>query len=356
LAGDAGGREDQVAEERRLLYVAMTRARERLFLSWADSYEGTRSWRPSRFLAEVEAAGARRFRRLEVPPLALAPADPEAAIGVVAAGPSGGADGSSPRLSYSGISTYRECPRQYQYRYVHRLPVPLTAEAQYGTILHAALMRLGRLRMQEEAVHPAELNRVYDEVWEELPFPDARRLPALRALGRTQLERYRAEGGFEARPAMVEQPFTAELDGWSLRGIIDRVDPPPTLEGGGRAPQELDSNGASNGAASKEQPWRLIDYKTGDPVPASRLRRDLQLALYALGAKRSLGVGGLELEIVYLKDGSRLRLAADEDLLGEAEAIGRGVAEAVAAGVFEPRPERRRCSLCPYRLACPAAL
>ena len=355
LAGDVGGREDQVAEERRLLYVAMTRAREQLFLSWADSYEGARSWRPSRFLAELEAAGARRFRRLEVPPLALAWADAEAMTVAVAPNPASGPDGSFPRLSYSGISTYRECPRQYQYRYVHRLPVPLTPEAQYGTILHAALMRLGRLRMQEAAVHPAELNRIYDEVWEELPFPDARRLPALRALGRAQLERYRAGGGFEARPAMVEQPFTAELDGWSLRGIIDRVDPPPTPEGGGWAAPAHNSSGGSDGA-SKEQPWRLIDYKTGDPEPASRLRRDLQLALYALGAKRSLEVGGLELEIVYLKDASRLLLAADKDLLGEAETIGKGVASAVAAGAFEPRPERRRCSLCPYRLACPAAL
>src|ERR1700676_3990865 len=50
LAGEAGGGEDQVAEERRLLYVAITRARDRLQLSWADSYEGSRAWRRSRFL------------------------------------------------------------------------------------------------------------------------------------------------------------------------------------------------------------------------------------------------------------------------------------------------------------------
>ena len=57
LAGEAAGREDQVAEERRLLYVAMTRARSRLHLSWADTYEGSRSWRRSRFLDEIETAG-----------------------------------------------------------------------------------------------------------------------------------------------------------------------------------------------------------------------------------------------------------------------------------------------------------
>ena len=371
LAGETAGREDQIAEERRLLYVAMTRARDRLQLSWADSYEGARAWRRSRFLDEAEAAGARHFSQVLVPPLG-------GGIGAAVASRGGtGFDsdsrpgpgrrrrprptqsGPAVRLSFSGISTYRECPRQYQYRYVHQLPVAATAEAQYGTILHAALMRLGRLRMAEPEVTSVALDRLYDEVWDELPFPDPRRLPALRALGRRQLERYRLEGGFLARPAMVEQSFTAELDGWKLRGIIDRVDPPPTLEGGGQASGHRKRASATAPPGAEEPQlgrWRIIDYKTGDPMPASRLRRDLQLALYALGARRALGLGELELEIVYLKDASRILLPAGDKLLAEAESVGREVAEAVDAGRYEPRPERRRCSLCPYRLACPAAL
>src|SRR5947209_20304049 len=50
------GREDVVAEERRLLYVAMTRARRRLYLTRATHYEGGRRWRESRFLNEVREA------------------------------------------------------------------------------------------------------------------------------------------------------------------------------------------------------------------------------------------------------------------------------------------------------------
>jgi DNA helicase II / ATP-dependent DNA helicase PcrA len=358
LAGEAGGREDQVAEERRLLYVAMTRARDRLQLSWADRYEGSRSWRRSRFLDEIEVAGRRNFRWLDVPPLATSLAGPEltrlelfdeAAVDepplITAAEVGSVSPVAVPRLSFSGISTYRECPRQYQYRYVHRLPVPTSAEAQYGNLLHEALRRLGRLRMEGPPLSEAALDQVHEEVWTELPFPDPRRLPALRALGRRQLERYLAEGGFVAAPALVEEPFTAELDGWRLHGIIDRVDPPPP-DPGGIAPKRGPAAGR----------WRIIDYKTGDPIPARRLRRDLQLALYALGSRRALGFDELDLEIVYLRDSSRVVLPADADLLAEAERIGGEVATGVSEGRFEPRPERRRCSLCAYRLACPAAL
>jgi DNA helicase II / ATP-dependent DNA helicase PcrA len=357
LAGEAGGREDQVAEERRLLYVAMTRARDRLFLSWADSYEGSRAWRRSRFVDEIEAAGRRHFTWTEIPALGAALAARELRIlelgEEVAASPVGRPGPEAmPRLSFSGISTYRECPRQYQFRYVHRLPVPITAEAQYGNILHAALQRLGRLRMEQPTITEEALERVHEQVWEEMPFPDPRRLPALRALGRLQLLSYLSVGGFAPRPAVVEEPFTAELDGWRLRGIIDRVDPPPTMEGGVPGGNDIEDRKSTAGAGR----WRIIDYKTGDPLPASRLRRDLQLALYGLGAKRALGLGELDLEIVYLKDSSRVVIAAADDLLAEAERVGAEVAAGVASGSFEPRPERRRCALCAYRLACTAAL
>jgi RecB family exonuclease len=102
--------------------------------------------------------------------------------------------------------------------------------------------------------------------------------------------------------------------------------------------------------------WRLVDYKTGSALPASRLRRDLQLALYALGARQGLGLeGSLELEIVYLKDGKHVVVPATDELLGEARRAGGEVAAAIAAERFEPRPERRRCALCAYRFACDAA-
>ncbi|MDR0399384.1 MAG: hypothetical protein LBH51_00395, partial [Treponema sp.] len=58
-------------EERRILYVAMTRARQGLYLSWARSrsFRGrTLSGGPSRFLGELEglvplAAEGRRIKR-----------------------------------------------------------------------------------------------------------------------------------------------------------------------------------------------------------------------------------------------------------------------------------------------------
>src|SRR6202040_2184745 len=101
------GREDVVAEERRLLYVAMTRAMRFLYLTRASHYEGGRRWRDSRFLDEVIAAGGRTVLLRTIAESSRASPQPSPLRG----------EGDIV-LSYSSISAYRDCPRQYWYRHV----------------------------------------------------------------------------------------------------------------------------------------------------------------------------------------------------------------------------------------------
>jgi len=282
------GREDVIAEERRLLYVAMTRARRRLYLTRATHYEGGRRWRDSRFLDEVRAAGRGAILERQIAPSPEPP--PVASV-------SGHAG--EVQLSYSAITAYQDCPRQYWYRHVQRLPVVQSAEAVHGVILHEVLRRAGELRRKGGAITGAQLKTIHNEVWKVTSFPDPRRVPVFKRNGAAELEAYRAGGGLDAVPAYLEHAFDVAVDGWKLRGVIDRID---RTEGG----------------------WRIIDYKSGRPI--ARRRRDLQVALYALGATSALRLDHLELEVVYLAGGGSVRV------------------------------ERRRCRLCPYRLACADAL
>jgi ATP-dependent DNA helicase UvrD/PcrA len=314
------GREDVVAEERRLLYVAMTRAMRYLYLTRASHYEGGRRWRDSRFLDEVGAAGARTVVLRDVvgyrssPPLTL---------------PTSGEGDQAVVLSYSSISAYRDCPRQYWYRHVQRLPAVQSAEAVQGVIMHETLRRAGEARRIGADVTAQKLQSLHHEVRGEIAFPDARREATFERNGAAQLEAFRKQGGLDARPDYLEQPFTAAVDGWTLNGVIDRID------------RTSDS-------------WRIIDYKSGRPL--GRRPRDLQVALYALGAESALKLDPVELEVVYLASGESVRVEPTRRLLSEAVRQGSEVADGVRAGRFEARPDRRRCRLCPYRLACAEAL
>jgi DNA helicase-2/ATP-dependent DNA helicase PcrA len=314
------GREDVVAEERRLLYVAMTRARQHLYLTHASHYDGGRRWRDSRFLDEVRSAGARVVAERDV--------RASSTVSAPALSPRGEGD---VVLSYSAIATYRDCPKQYWYRYEQRLPTVQSAEAVQGVVLHEVLRRAGEARRRNEEVSAALLSSLHDEVWKATVFPDSRRAPTFKRNGGAQLEAYRKGGGFDATPEYLEQPFSVDVDGWTLRGVIDRVD-------------------------RTESGRRILDYKSGRPV--ARSRRDLQVALYAMGAEAALGVGseGLQLDVVYLASGETVQLDRPEALVAEAKKQGAEVAEGVKAGRFDAKPERRRCRLCAYRLACADAL
>ena len=312
------GREDVIAEERRLLYVAMTRARRHLYLTWAAHYEGGRRWRESRFLSEIRSSA----------PRSIAEHEPVAAAPTPTATPSNG-HGDPVELSFSAITAYRDCPRQYWYRYVRRLPVGQSAEAVQGVVLHEVLRRAGELRRQGQDVTAARLRTLHRDVWRTTAFPDSRRAPAFERNGAQELEMYRSQGGLDSPPTYLEQPFSVAVDGWSLHGVIDRID--RTADG-----------------------WRIIDYKSGRPI--ARKRRDLQLALYAIGASEALHLDPLQLEVVYLASGQSIRVESAEALVRDAEAEGAEVAAGIRAGSFQPRPERRRCRLCPYRLACADSL
>jgi DNA helicase-2/ATP-dependent DNA helicase PcrA len=313
------GREDVIGEERRLLYVAMTRAKRHLYLTRASHYEGGRRWRDSRFLDEVRAAGPRTVLERTFPAVLSVPLFPTL----------------SPKgereivLSYSSIAAYRDCPRQYWYRQEQRLPVVQSAEAVHGVMLHEVLRQAGEARRTGSDVTARMLMLIHAEVWNRQAFPDQRRAATFKRLGMAWLEAYRKQGGFDAAPELLEHPFSATVDGWTLRGVIDRIDRTDTG-------------------------WRIVDYKSGRPI--ARRRRDLQVALYALGATTALDLAPLELEVVYLAGGESVKVDHVSDLVAEATKQAAGVAAAVREGNFEARPERRRCRLCPYRLACAEAL
>jgi RecB family exonuclease len=209
------------------------------------------------------------------------------------------------------------------------LPVVQSAEAVHGVLMHEVLRQAGELRKGGTQVTARLLKALHEEAWKEMDFPDSRRAPTFQRLGAAQLEAYRQKGGFDAPAEFLEHPFSVAVDGWTLRGIIDRID-------------------------RTETGWRIVDYKSGRPL--TRRRRDMQVALYALGATTALSMDPIELEVVYLASGEAIKVEKVSALVAEATSQGAEVAEGVKAGKFEARPERRRCRLCPYRLACADAL
>ncbi|MBA3408201.1 MAG: PD-(D/E)XK nuclease family protein, partial [Solirubrobacterales bacterium] len=125
--------------------------------------------------------------------------------------------------------------------------------------------------------------------------------------------------------------FSFSLGPHVLRGRVDRVD---KLPGGG---------------------FELIDYKTGRPKSAMQLREDVQLSLYAVGARESWQLEAAQQAYYYVLDDEKVaveRGADDGDWITDTVFE---VADGILGQGFEPKPSWLACSMCDYRIACPAA-
>ncbi len=315
-----------LAEERRLAYVALTRAREEIVCTLAGRYEGVKDWRPSRFLTPVRGDGARELaasQLLAAPGGGLVEVARQVELPLNDAPPIAA-------LSYTQVDTYLRCPQMYQYRFVFRLPTRPKPQMQFGRILHDALKdALGSIE-RETPLTWAMVDSAYVAAWAKERFCAPEQAPSLQDLGRTYLRRA-FDAGDLSKPLLLEQPFSLRVDGLRLTGRIDRVDRNP------------------DGA------YEVIDYKTGSAKRAAELQRDLQLGVYALAAREVFRFDPLSLSYYYLETSERVTVDKPQERLDEDRQTIVKVAEGIRAELFVAKPDRMKCGGCDFRQLCPSA-
>jgi DNA helicase-2/ATP-dependent DNA helicase PcrA len=237
-------------------------------------------------------------------------------------------------LSASDIETYRTCPLKYKFARVFRIPSEPTINQRFGILIHQVLERYHRGEEVSVAGSPSmdELLGLLEAGWRRGGFGSSDEERQLHEKATTALHRYHARFRAEpARPVWFEKPFSFRLGAHTLRGRVDRVDELP----GGR--------------------YELIDYKTGRPKSVSQLREDVQLSLYAVGAREAWDVDAERQSYHYVLGDEKVPVpTADIDRDWISETVFE-VADGILGQGFEPTPSYAACSVCDYRIACPAA-
>ena len=232
-------------------------------------------------------------------------------------------------LSASDIDTYRTCPLKYKFARVFRIPQEPTLHQRFGILVHQVLERYHAA----ESDSLPELLGLLEAGWRRGGFGDSEEERQLRGKAASALTRYHDRFRTEdARPVWFERQFQFKLGRHLLRGRVDRVDRLPGGE------------------------YELIDYKTGRPKSAGQLADDVQLSLYAVGARESWQLEASRQAYYYLLDDEKVAVPDDSGDRGEwVREVATEVAEGILSQGFEPTPSFGACSICDYRLVCPAA-
>ncbi len=312
-----------IDEERRLFYVASTRARDRLAFTWAHNYQGTFSEQQrTQFLARLgEASQAVRF--VQAPAARMIAVQPQRARG----------EPLHERLSVSvsDLRAYKDCPRRFEYRRRYRLPVRDTVQSWYGTMMHGVLQAAAMQRASGADVDGNAVAVLWQQAWDQSRGPKGLHAE-LRSLGEEQLRRYvEAEAWRRATIERVEDRFVMQLPSGDVSGRFDRLD------------------------ASDDGPT-VVDYKTGRPKTVDSAKRDLQVRAYAVASAKRDGRNEASVELHYLQTAEVTRVTLDRKALASAEyqltASAQELSDAWRDGWFPPRPSSWQCPRCEFRTVC----
>ncbi|KKQ55320.1 MAG: hypothetical protein US74_C0035G0013, partial [Parcubacteria group bacterium GW2011_GWA2_38_13] len=355
-------------EERRLFYVAMTRAKEGLYLTGARDYGGSRNKKPSIFIKELglhsDPAG--------VSPLAdgSLSAYPSLAKGSLSTFPplaKGGIGGvvESPkerykmpeRFSFSQLKAYENCPWQYRYAFILRVPVHGKFNFSFGKTMHSVLQKLfeqiktrqtilqtdlfsapkdasaPKKKTVKECISFDEIINIYGQCFIDEWYEDDKQRDTYRIKGADILKQYYKEiEDVVMTPMFLEKEFTIRIPNnsngkeYSIFGRIDRMDESPSGV-------------------------EIIDYKTGKSKKNLSADDKEQLLIYQLAAKEAVQKPVEKLTFHYLEENEKQTfLGTEKDLEKLKEKIISSIRE-IEKGEFKAKPSIL-CQFCDFRDIC----
>jgi putative RecB family exonuclease len=244
-------------------------------------------------------------------------------------------------LSPSKVSSFTDCALAFRFSVIDRLPEPPSPAATKGTLVHAALERLHLLPPDDRTVDAglACLAEAADELRDDPEYAglDLSREDetAFHDDAATLVRNYfRLEDPRAVRAIGLELSLEVDIDGVTLRGIIDRL--------------ELDSDGE----------LVVTDYKTG-AAPSDRYERKRLsgVHIYSLLCERLLGRRPSKVQLLYLRSPlAIITEPSDQSTRGTRRTLG-AVWQAVerACEREDFRPNRSRlCDYCAFQAYCPA--
>lgn len=300
------------AEERRLFYVALTRARDVVYLSAFE--RKTNRFSPSEYLTDVAGPP---------PPMTELP---------LPGTPDAGIKQEPPTLdvSFSDLAVFEECGHRYRLSTVLGFQTQIAPELGYGHAVHHVLRLVAEtVRSSGKLPSPADVD---DLVTREffVPFASPQAFETMRRAARrlvtTYMERFAPD---LVRAWAVERPFALHLNDGVMSGRADVI---------------LDDEGGRAGSLA------IVDYKVATDEGREE-RYEEQLRVYTMAGRGE----GLSVEAAYLhelRDGSRTAVNIAPAVVETAVGRIRERVTTLRRAEFAPRPNVDRCRGCEYRSVC----
>ncbi|MCX5681391.1 MAG: ATP-dependent DNA helicase, partial [Candidatus Omnitrophica bacterium] len=320
-------------EERRLFYVAMTRAKNELYLTSAVDYGTKQPRKVSRFVKEaveekrepktIKASAIQAIER-NAPPVSA----PIPAVGKVG-------EDKILKLSHYQIDDYLTCPLKYKYVHVLRVPIMTHHTVAYGKALHDAVQYYHQCKMESRAVSEDDVLKAFQNSFQKEGFISKEHIALRLKSAEAALKNfYHEQERLKIVPSFVEKEFSFVLGHNRIVGRWDRVDVVGDIV-------------------------TVVDFKSSEirkQQDADKKTKDnLQLSLYSLAYQKASGRLPDFKELHFLDTGIVGRVPVSEKDVERVLEVIEKASVGIRSGNFEAKPNYMACSYCAYRQICPHA-
>lgn len=329
-----------VEEERRLFYVALTRAKDKIYLTSSRFYgEGKREQKLSPFVSEslgnefVTKQIVNYMDRKKQ--LSIFDYKKNNSIKVKEPSKIYFKEQNDIIVSYTQLNVFNHCPLQYKYQYIVRVPTTPSGALSFGDTIHKTLQEFYKRYKDNKKIGLKELKKIYGQLWIPLGYSSHAHETRMKKEGNIMLERYFKK--YHTSSLLIidlEKKFKIKITpSISIVGKIDRID-------------QLNNKNVE-----------IIDYKTGKKLEEKSLKKDIQLSIYALAAtdRKLYGypLDKVKLSFIFLEPMEKITLLKNaQDLMDAKENIITTV-DNIKQKIYQPNVGPW-CDFCSFKMICEA--
>ncbi len=334
-----------IQEERRLCYVAMTRAKRGLFFTSAEDYGGIRKKKISQFLVEMgfsnDNSNYENIEPISSPTKSLKNKNTEKFV--------------LPKtFSYSQLTAFKSCPLQYKFAYLLKIPVKGKGNFSFGKTIHNTLHKFLKTYLEKEKseqknlfskpetkkkeniINLKELLETYDKEWIDAWYEDKTQKEKYYKKGKKVLKDF-YEKFLKDNPKIfkingefaLEIPFRLKIGDDILFGVIDRIDD------------------LGDGA-------KIIDYKTGNIKEKLNQDNKRQLLIYQIAVEKVFKIKPSVLTYYFLEENKEVSfIGTEKEKEKEINLISEEINK-IKKSDFQPTPGWQ-CKFCDFKNICPYA-
>jgi RecB family exonuclease len=251
-------------------------------------------------------------------------------------------------FSFSQLASFNNCPLQYKFSHIVRIPSKGRPNFSFGKTIHNTLHHFTKLaskgkNIEQESLFGKgvaniptldDLLDIYKKEWIDEWYDETLKKEYFEK-GKEHLKKF-YEDFVKTNPNILninnepalEKVFELKLNGDAFVGAIDRID-------------EIN-----------KREVEIIDYKTGGPKTSLGTDEKLQLLIYQLAASKIFNLNATKLTYHYLEDGSTCSFTPKPEETEKTEEKIREVIKRIKRSNFKPTPGWH-CQYCDYRNICP---